>query len=181
MYLNLDAQKNNTYDAIVIGSGISGGWAAKELTEKGLRTLVLERGRDVKHVTDYPTTMSAPWEMAHRGRLPLEIAERVPIQRKTGPAANEYSNHFFVKDDEHPYTQVKPFDWTRGYQVGGKSLMWARWVQRWNEDNFEENAREGIGVDWPIRYKDLAPWYSYVEKFIGVAWPAGQTKTPQKQ
>lgn len=169
MYLNTEAQKTNTYDAIVIGSGISGGWAAKELTQKGLRTLVLERGRDVKHVSDYPTTMSSPWEMQHRGRLPLELADRVPIQSKTGYAVNEYGHHFFVKDDEQPYIQEKPFDWTRGYQVGGKSLMWARWVQRWNEDNFLENGREGIGVDWPIRYADLAPWYSYVEKFIGVA------------
>ncbi|MEZ4904671.1 MAG: GMC family oxidoreductase [Spirosomataceae bacterium] len=169
MYLNTEVAKQNTYDAIVIGSGISGGWAAKELTEKGLQTLLLERGRDVKHVTDYPTTMSSPWEMAHRGRLPLEVSQQMPIQTKTGPANSEYGSHFFVNDAENPYTQIKPFDWTRGYQVGGKSLMWARWVQRWNEDNFLENAREGIGVDWPIRYADLAPWYSYVEKFIGVA------------
>jgi len=169
MYLNLKAKENNTFDAIVIGSGISGGWAAKELTQKGLRTLMLERGRDVKHVTDYPTTMSSPWEMEHRGRLPLEVVAKNPIVAKTGYAFNEYGQQFFVKDEEHPFTQVKPFDWTRGYQVGGKSLMWARWVQRWNEVNFEENGREGIGVDWPIRYKGLAPWYSYVEKFIGVA------------
>lgn len=159
----------NRFDAIVIGSGISGGWAAKELTQKGLRTLMLERGRDVRHVTDYPTTMSAPWEMEHRGRLPLEMITKNPILAKTGYAFNEFGQHFFVKDDEHPFTQIKPFDWTRGYQVGGKSLMWARWVQRWNDVNFEENGREGIGVDWPIRYKDLAPWYSYVERFIGVA------------
>lgn len=169
MLLNLKSKKNNTFDAIVIGSGISGGWAAKELTQKGLRTLMLERGRDVKHVTDYPTTMSAPWEMEHRGRLPLDVIAKNPILAKTGYAFNEYGQQFFVKDEEHPFTQIKPFDWTRGYQVGGKSLMWARWVQRWNEVNFEENGREGIGVDWPIRYKDLAPWYSYVEKFIGVA------------
>lgn len=169
MYLNLKAKKDNTFDAIVIGSGISGGWAAKELTQKGLRTLMLERGRDVKHVTEYPTTMSSPWEMEHRGRLPLEVITKNPVVAKTGYAFNEYGQQFFVKDEEHPFTQIKPFDWTRGYQVGGKSLMWARWVQRWNEVNFEENGREGIGVDWPIRYKDLAPWYSYVEKFIGVA------------
>ncbi len=174
MYLNPESKKNNTrarnrFDAIVIGSGISGGWAAKELTQKGLRTLMLERGRDVKHVTDYPTTMSSPWEMEHRGRLPLEVIAKNPVVAKTGYAFNEYGQQFFVKDEEHPFTQIKPFDWTRGYQVGGKSLMWARWVQRWNEVNFEENGREGIGVDWPIRYKDLAPWYSYVEKFIGVA------------
>jgi choline dehydrogenase-like flavoprotein len=169
MLLNLKSKKDHTFDAIVIGSGISGGWAAKELTQKGLRTLMLERGRDVKHVTDYPTTMSAPWEMEHRGRLPLDVIAKNPILAKTGYAFNEFGQQFFVKDEEHPFTQIKPFDWTRGYQVGGKSLMWARWVQRWNEVNFEENGREGIGVDWPIRYKDLAPWYSYVEKFIGVA------------
>jgi choline dehydrogenase-like flavoprotein len=169
MNLNLKVQKENRFDAIVIGSGISGGWAAKELTEKGLRTLMLERGRDVKHVQDYPTTMSAPWEMPHRGRLPLEVISQNPVVGKTGYAFNEFGEHFFVKDQEHPFEQVKPFDWTRGYQVGGKSLMWARWVQRWNETNFEENLKEGTGVDWPIRYQDLAPWYSYVERFVGVA------------
>ena len=169
MNFNIDAQKQNTYDAIVIGSGISGGWAAKELTEKGLRTLVLERGRDVKHVTDYPTTMAAPWEMPHRGRYPLAVTDKNPIPSKTSYAFNEYSGQFFVKDDEHPFIQEKPFDWTRGYQVGGKSLMWARWTQRWGPDNFEENARQNIGSDWPIRYQDLAPWYSYVEKFAGIS------------
>ncbi|WP_254560025.1 GMC oxidoreductase [Dyadobacter diqingensis] len=169
MNLNIKAEKVNTYDAIVIGSGISGGWAAKELTEKGLKTLMLERGRDVKHIEDYPTTMSAPWEMPHRGRLPVEVINQNPVVSKTGYAFNEYSGHFFVKDADHPFEQVKPFDWTRGYQVGGKSLIWARWVQRWNETNFEENLKEGIGVDWPIRYQDLAPWYSHVERFIGVA------------
>ncbi len=169
MNFNIDAQKNNTYDAIVIGSGISGGWAAKELTQKGMKTLVLERGRNIEHIKDYPTTMSAPWEMPHRGRLPLEVTDQSPVPSKTGYAFNEYGQHFFVKDYEHPYTQVKPFDWTRGYQVGGKSLLWARWVQRWSDLDFEANLKDGHGVDWPIRYKDLAPWYSYVEKFIGVA------------
>jgi choline dehydrogenase-like flavoprotein len=169
MNLNIDAQKANTYDAIVIGSGISGGWAAKELTEKGLRTLVLERGRPIEHPTDYPTTMSAPWEMPHRGRLPLEKIEANPVNAKTGYMYNEYSSHFIVDQAEHPFQQIKPFDWTRGYQVGGKSLIWARWTQRWGPQNFTDPARDGVGIDWPIRYEDIAPWYSYVEKFAGIS------------
>ena len=169
MNFNIDATAQNTYDALVIGSGISGGWAAKELTHKGLRTLVLERGRPVEHVTDYPTTMSSPWEMNHRGRYPLATLEQSPVQSKVGYAFNEYSGHFFIKDTDHPYQQVKPFDWIRGYQVGGKSLIWARWTQRWGTFNFEDNLKDGHGVDWPIRYDDLAPWYSYVEKFAGIS------------
>ncbi|WP_077923660.1 GMC oxidoreductase [Spirosoma sp. 209] len=166
-YLNIDAQAANTYDAIVVGSGISGGWAAKELTGKGLRTLVLERGRDVQHVTDYPTTMMNPWEFEHRGQLPREIKEQNPIISKCY-AFYEGSTHFFVKDAEHPYVQEKPFDWIRGYQVGGKSLMWARQTQRWSDFDFQGPARDGFAVDWPIRYADLAPWYTYVEKFAGI-------------
>ncbi|GAA4448828.1 GMC family oxidoreductase [Nibrella saemangeumensis] len=169
MNLNLKATAQNTYDAIVIGSGISGGWAAKELTQKGLRTLVLERGRPIEHVTDYPTTMSSPWEMHHRGRYPVTELEKAPTQRKVDYAFNEYSGHFFIRDEDHPYTQVKPFDWIRGYQVGGKSLLWARWTQRWAPFNFEDNQKDGIGIDWPIRYDDLAPWYSYVERFAGIS------------
>lgn len=167
--MNIVTNANRTYDAIVIGSGISGGWAAKELTQKGLRTLVLERGRPVEHVTDYPTTMSSPWEMAHRGRYPLEVLEKSPTQRNVGYAFNEYSGHFFIRDTDHPYQQTKPFDWIRGYQVGGKSLSWARWTQRWAPFNFEDNLKDGHGVDWPIRYRDIAPWYSYVEKFAGIS------------
>jgi choline dehydrogenase-like flavoprotein len=165
---SIDAKKNMTYDAIVIGSGISGGWAAKEFTEKGLKTLVLERGKDVKHVVDYPTTMMNPWEFEHRGQLPLEILEQNPIVSKCY-AFYEGSSHFFVKDAEHPYVQEKPFDWIRGYQVGGKSLLWARQTQRWSEFDFEGPLRDGFAVDWPIRYQDLAPWYSYVEKFAGIS------------
>ncbi|WP_234733299.1 GMC oxidoreductase [Tellurirhabdus bombi] len=164
----IDAVKETTYDAIVIGSGISGGWSAKELTGKGLRTLVLERGRDVKHVTDYPTTMKNPWEFEHRGQLPLKVREENPIISKCY-AFNETSEHFFVKDAEQPYVQEKPFDWIRGYQVGGKSLLWARQTQRWSEFDFEGPARDSFAVDWPIRYADIAPWYSYVEKFAGIA------------
>lgn len=166
--LNIDSVKERTFDAIVIGSGISGGWSAKELTEKGLRTLLLERGRDVKHIKDYPTTNKLPYEFEHRLEVPLEIREKNPIVSKCY-AFREDAMHFFVKDDEHPYIQDKPFDWIRGYQVGGKSLTWARHTQRWSDFDFEGPARDGFAVDWPIRYKDLAPWYSHVEKFAGIA------------
>jgi choline dehydrogenase-like flavoprotein len=172
-YFSIDSVAQNTgtpdrYDAIVIGSGISGGWAAKELTSKGLRTLVLERGRDVQHVTDYPTTMLQPWEFEHRNQLKREVREANPIISKCY-AFYEGTEHFFVKDAEHPYVQEKPFDWIRGYQVGGKSLMWARQTQRWSDFDFTGPARDGFAVDWPIRYADLAPWYSYVEKFAGIS------------
>lgn len=159
---------NRTFDAIVIGSGISGGWAAKEFTEKGLKTLMLERGRDVKHLKDYPTTNKMPWEFEHRGQVPLDIQEKNPIVSRCY-AFREDAMHFFVKDTEHPYVQEKPFDWIRGYQVGGKSLLWARQTQRWSQYDFEGPARDGFAVDWPIRYNDLAPWYSYVEKFAGIS------------
>ncbi|AKD05379.1 GMC family oxidoreductase [Pontibacter korlensis] len=159
---------DRTFDTIVIGSGISGGWAAKELCEKGLRTLVLERGRNVEHVKDYPTAIKNPWDFPHRGRLPLEVKEENPIASKCY-AFREDATHFFVKDSEHPYVQEKPFDWIRGYQVGGKSLMWARQTQRWSRYDFEGPARDGFAVDWPIRYEDLAPWYSYVERFVGIS------------
>ncbi len=159
---------NNTFDAIVIGSGMSGGWAAKEFCEKGLKTLLLERGRDVKHLKDYPTTNMLPWEFEHRGQVPYAIAKENPVISKCY-AFKEDAMHFFVKDKEHPYIQEKPFDWIRGYQVGGKSIMWARQTQRWSDFDFEGPARDGFAVDWPIRYKDLAPWYSYVEKFAGIS------------
>jgi choline dehydrogenase-like flavoprotein len=158
----------NHYDAIVIGSGISGGWAAKELCEKGLKTLVLERGRDVKHIKDYPTTNLNPWELEHRGQVSQDVKDANPIISKTY-AFREDTQHFLVKDAEHPYNQVKPFDWIRGYQVGGKSLVWARQTQRWSNFDFEGPVRDGFAVDWPIRYEDLAPWYSHVEKFVGIS------------
>ena len=158
----------NTFDAIVIGSGMSGGWAAKELCEQGLKTLMLERGRDVVHLKDYPTTNMLPWEFKHRGQVSYAIAKDNPIITKCY-AFKEDAMHFFVKDKEHPYIQEKPFDWIRGYQVGGKSIMWARQTQRWSDFDFEGPARDGFAVDWPIRYKDLAPWYSYVEKFAGIS------------
>lgn len=156
------------YDAIVIGSGISGGWAAKECCEKGLKTLVLERGRDVKHVKDYPTMHAAPWDMPHRNRLPLSDKLANPVVNRCYAYAEDTS-HFFVKDSEQPYIQDKPFDWIRGYQVGGKSLIWARQTQRWSKYDFEGPARDGFAVDWPIRYEDIAPWYSYVERFVGIS------------
>jgi choline dehydrogenase-like flavoprotein len=158
----------NTYDVIVIGSGLSGGWAAKEFTEKGLKTLVLERGREVKHLKDYPTTNQMPWEFPHRNELTQEIKDANPVISKCY-AFREDAMHFFVKDAEHPYVQEKPFDWIRGYQTGGKSLMWARQTQRWSAYDFEGPARDGFAVDWPIRYKDIAPWYDHVEKFAGIS------------
>jgi choline dehydrogenase-like flavoprotein len=158
----------NTFDAIVIGSGISGGWAAKELCEKGLKTLVLERGRDVQHLKDYPTMTAHPWDMPHRNRIPLEDKIQNPIVNRCY-AYQEDTEHFFVKDTEHPYKQEKPFDWVRGYQVGGKSLIWARQTQRWSKYDFEGPARDGFAVDWPIRYEDIDPWYSYVERFVGIS------------
>jgi choline dehydrogenase-like flavoprotein len=165
---NKDGLKDRSFDAIVIGSGMSGGWAAKELTEKGLKTLVLERGRDVVHLKDYPTTNMMPWEFEHRGQVPEAIQEANPVVSRCY-AFREDAMHFFVKDTEHPYVQEKPFDWIRGYQVGGKSLLWARQTQRWSDFDFEGPARDGFAVDWPIRYNDIAPWYSYVEKFAGIS------------
>jgi len=163
-------QKENQFDAIVVGSGISGGWAAKELCEQGLKTLVLERGRDVKHIKDYPTTNSAPWEFNNRGLESNEVKENYYVQKKTA-AFSEATKHFFVNDKENPYTNPddKEFRWHRGYQVGGRSLTWGRQSYRWSNMDFEANAKEGIAVDWPIRYQDLAPWYDYVEQFVGIS------------
>lgn len=158
---------NNQYDAIVIGSGISGGWAAKELCEKGLKTLVLERGRDVVHLKDYPTATKQPWEFPHRKGKTLTMEEENPVLNRCY-AYNETSEHFFVKDKEHPYVQEKPYDWIRGYQVGGKSLLWARQTQRWSKYDFEGPARDGFG-NWPITYDELAPWYTHVEFFAGIS------------
>jgi choline dehydrogenase-like flavoprotein len=163
-----DSIGNSHFDAIVIGSGMSGGWAAKEFTEKGFKTLVLERGREVRHLKDYPTTNMMPWEFGHRGEIPYDVREANPSVSRCY-AFREDSMHFFAKDTDHPYVQDKPFDWIRGYQVGGKSIMWARQTQRWSDFDFEGPARDGYATDWPIRYKDLAPWYSYVEKFVGIS------------
>ena len=166
--INTKGIDQNSFDAIVIGSGMTGGWAAKELCEKGLKTLVLERGRNIEHIKDYTTANLAPWQFDHRNSLTEKMAKENPILSQCY-AFNEATQHFFVKDKEHPYIQQKPFGWIRGYQVGGKSLMWARWTQRWSDLDFEANLKQAIGVDWPIRYKDLAPWYSYVERFVGIS------------
>ncbi|MBB3056803.1 GMC oxidoreductase [Mucilaginibacter gotjawali] len=159
--------ETTTYDAIVIGSGISGGWAAKELCDLGVKTLVLERGRNVEHIKDYPTAMKDPWDFEHRLQEPSKILEENPVVGKCY-AFDEATQHFFVKDKEHPYIQEKPFDWIRGYQVGGKSITWGRACQRWSDFEFSAPQRYGYAIDWPIRYEDIAPWYSHVEKFAGI-------------
>jgi len=156
------------YDAIVIGSGIAGGWAAKELTEKGLKTIMLERGKDVKHVVDYPSATKKVWEFPHRGRLTNEMKATHPVQKRDYPY-NEFTPDWWVNDLECPYTEVKRFDWYRGFHVGGKSLMWGRQSYRLSDFDFEANAKDGIAIDWPIRYKDIAPWYDYVETFAGIS------------
>ena len=161
-----DPRQNHTFDAIVVGSGISGGWAAKELCEKGFRTLVLERGRNVEHIRDYPTASLNPWDFEYRLNNTEKEKEDNPIRTAYGDAA---STLFFVKDSEHPYIQERPFTWVRGYQVGGRSLTWGRQTYRLSDLDFEANLRDGHGVDWPLRYKDLAPWYDYVENYIGVS------------
>ncbi len=158
----------NTFDTIVVGAGMAGGWAAKEFAEQGFKTLLLERGPNVKHLEDYPTTNMLPWEFKRRGQLTAKEIKENPIASSCY-AFREDAKHFFVKDKDHPYIQKKPFDWIRGYQVGGKSIMWARQVQRWSPFDFEGPARDGFAVDWPIRYNDLADWYTYVEKFVGVS------------
>ena len=157
------------FDAIVVGTGISGGWAAKELTEKGLKTLVLERGRMVKHIEDYPTMHMDPWDFENNGELTREEKKRQFKQARTGYTTNKAHNHFFVDDLKHPYNEDKRFDWMRGYHVGGRSIMWGRQSYRWSDHDFEGNIKDGIAVDWPIRYKDIAPWYDYVEEYIGVS------------
>lgn len=159
--------ETTTFDAIVIGSGISGGWAAKELCDKGLKTLVLERGRSVEHLKDYPTMMLAPWELPHRGAMPQKMLTENPLITKAS-GYGEDTSHFFVKDADHPYVQEKPFDWIRGYQVGGKSIIWGRACQRWSKHEFVAPEKLGYGMNWPIGYDDVASWYGHVEKFIGV-------------
>jgi choline dehydrogenase-like flavoprotein len=158
----------NTYDAIVIGTGITGGWAAKELTEKGLKTLVLDRGRMVRH-GEYPTTTQDPWDLADGNKPTLKDLERQPKQARTGYVVTPASKHWFVDDIDNPYAENYRFDWIRGYHVGGRSIMWGRQSYRWSDLDFEANAKDGIAVDWPVRYADIAPWYDHVETFIGVS------------
>jgi choline dehydrogenase-like flavoprotein len=165
--------QDHSYDAIVIGTGITGGWAAKELTEKGLKTLVLDRGRDVKH-GDYPTATKDIWEFPYGGRATDEDLKRQAVAARSGYAITQASKHWFVDDTEHPYTELHRFDWIRGYHVGGRSIMWGRQSYRWSDIDFTANAKDGIAVDWPVRYAELAPWYDHVESFIGVSGRAEQ-------
>lgn len=162
---NIDSKNKRTYDAIVIGSGATGGWAAKELCDQGLSTLVLERGRDVKHIEDYPTASKPPWEFEFRGTVPLELRSGY----EGGRWLRMETLHWRLKEDEQPFVAEKPFSWYRGYHVGGKSLLWARQTQRWSDFDFEGPDRDGFAIDWPIRYADIEPWYDHVEKFAGIA------------
>ena len=174
--VNNKAVTQNTYDAIVIGSGISGGWAAKELTEKGLKVLMLERGKPHEHVKDYATANKDPWDFAHRGAAPLQYKKDNPVISRDwamyGTAAQEAILDSWVKEKESPYVQEKPFAWWRSYQMGGRSTLWGRQSYRLSDFDFEANAKDGVAIDWPIRYKDLEPWYDYVEKFAGISGSA---------
>ncbi|MBB1285406.1 GMC family oxidoreductase [Flavisolibacter sp. BT320] len=158
----------NMYDAIVVGSGISGGWAAKELTEKGLKVLMLERGEDIPHGPGYEKANRELWEMPHRGGRTQEMINNYPVLKRDYPL-NERNLHYWASDKDNPYTEVKRFDWYRGYHVGGRSLMWGRQSYRLSPIDFEANAKEGIAIDWPIRYNEIAPWYTYVEGFAGIS------------
>lgn len=159
---------DQTFDAIVVGSGISGGWAAKELTEKGLKVLMLERGRNIEHIKDYVNANKEAWDYPHRGRRTQQMIKDYPVLKRDYPL-NETNLDYWVNEKESPYTEIKRYDWFRGYHVGGRSLMWGRQSYRWSDFDFEANAKDGIAVDWPVRYKDIAPWYDYVEKFAGIS------------
>lgn len=171
VHLNIQSKPQQSYDAIVVGSGISGGWAAKELCEKGLKVLLLERSGNLVHGRDYHGAMNAPWDLPYRGRLTGKIRETYPIQSRCYAFAEDNAD-FWVKDLEQPYIQVRPFNWLRGGKLGGRSLMWGRQSYRWSDLDFEANLRDGHGVDWPIRYKDLEKWYDYVETFAGISGAA---------
>jgi choline dehydrogenase-like flavoprotein len=159
---------DNVYDAIVIGSGISGGWAAKELCEKGLKTIMLERGRDIPHIKGYVNANKEAWNYPHRGTRTQQMIKDYPVLKRDYPL-NETNLDYWCSDKDSPYTEIKPFDWFRGYHVGGRSLMWGRQSYRWSDHDFEANAKDGHGVDWPVRYKEIAPWYDYAEKFAGIS------------
>jgi choline dehydrogenase-like flavoprotein len=178
---------DNVYDAIVVGSGISGGWAAKELAEKGLKVLLLERGENIEHIKGYTSANKAPWEFPHRGGKTQEMIKEYPVLDRDYPL-NEMNLNYWTNEKDCPYTETKRFDWFRGYHVGGRSLMWGRQSYRWSDLDFEANAKEKTAVDWPIRYKDVAPWYDYVEKFAGISGskeglaqlPDGQFQPPME-
>ena len=159
---------DNIYDAIVIGSGISGGWAAKELTEKGLKTIMLERGMDIRHIKDYTEASKEAWDYPHRGDRTQQMIKNYPVLKRDYPL-NERNLSWWTNDQDSPYTEIKRFDWFRGYHVGGRSLLWGRQTYRWSDLYFEENAKDGIAIDWPVRYKDIESWYTYVEKIAGVS------------
>jgi choline dehydrogenase-like flavoprotein len=169
MNINNKAQAQNTFDAIVVGSGMTGGTAAKELTEKGLKVLMIERGKEVPHVSGYSTAMAQPWDLQHRGKQTLHSAEEMWASSRFPAGAQEDVKEFFTNDKQNPFIEKRPFDWIRAYHTGGKSMHWGRQSYRWNELDFEANDRDGIGIDWPIRYKDLENWYTYVEKFVGIS------------
>ncbi len=171
MYFNSKGKEEVSYDAIVVGSGISGGWAAKELTEKGLKTLVLDRGRDIKH-GQYPTANLDTWDVPNNGKMSEKEMMDYQKQGRTGYTVSHFTKDMWVKDTEHPYSETKRFDWIRGYHVGGRSLLWGRQSYRWSDIDFTANAKEGIAVDWPIRYADIEPWYDYVESFVGISGEA---------
>lgn len=168
MNINNRANEQYAYDAIVVGSGISGGWAAKELCEKGLKVIMLERGRDLKHIKDYVNANKDPWEFPHRGGRTQQMIKDHPVLSRDYPL-NETNLDFWVNEQESPYTEVKRYDWFRGYHVGGRSLTWGRQSYRWSDLDYEANLKDGIAIDWPVRYKDIAPWYDYVEKFAGIS------------
>ncbi|MBD0296646.1 MAG: GMC family oxidoreductase [Flavisolibacter sp.] len=186
LHINSKAVNQNTYDAIVIGSGISGGWAAKELTEKGLKVLMLERGRNFEHIKDYKSANKNPWEFPHRGAAALEQRKNRPVLSRPwaayGTAAYEPIIDYWANEKDCPYVEIKPFTWWRSYQLGGRSILWGRQSYRWSDLDFEANAKDGIAIDWPIRYKDIAPWYDYVERFAGISGSKeGLTHLPDGQ
>jgi len=159
---------DNKYDAIVIGSGISGGWAAKELCEKGLKTIMLERGRNIEHIKDYVNANKEAWDFPHHMRATQQMKKDYPVLKRDYPL-NESNLDYWVNEKESPYVEIKRFDWFRGYHVGGRSLMWGRQSYRWSDFDFGANAREGIAIDWPVRYNEIAPWYDHAEKFAGIS------------
>src|SRR5450755_1343457 len=159
---------DNVFDAIVIGSGISGGWAAKELCEKGLKTIMLERGRDIEHVKGYVNALKESWDYPHHGRRTQEMIKAYPVLKRDYPL-NETNLDYWASDQDSPYTEIKRFDWFRGYHMGGRSLMWGRQSYRWSDHDYEANARDGIAIDWLVRYKEIEPWYTYVEKYAGIS------------